>query len=143
MAEVDAERVATNIIEQAWNQGHVEVLDRYVAPNYRRRGSTVIDGREAWKEWIVAVRTAFPDFHVEIHDVITSEDRAAVRFTASATHSSPYLGFDPTGEKFSADGMVMVRYEGGLLVEEWEVVDRLALFNQLQSATTADTPINR
>src|SRR5438309_301316 len=123
MDDIDAGYVGTRIIEEAWNRGNVDVLDRYVAADYHRRGSAVIDGREAWKQWILAVREAFPDFHVQIHQVIRIDDWAATRFTASATHTTRYLGFEPTGVRFSADGVVIVRLEDGMVAEEWEVID--------------------
>jgi predicted ester cyclase len=120
MTEERAEHVARTVIEEGWNKGHVEVLDELVAENYTRRGPAVtLNSREEWKQWIAAVRALFPDFHVQIHDIIATSERSAVRFTATATHSSPFFEIEPTGEKISFEGMVMVRLENGLLVEEW------------------------
>jgi predicted ester cyclase len=135
MTEERARHVATTIIEEGWNKGRLEVLDELVAENYTRRGPDVtLNSRDEWKQWIGAVRALFPDFHVEIHDIIATSDRSAVRFTATATHTSPYFEIEPTGKKVKFEGMVMVRLEDGILVEEWEVTDRLPAFNELTAA---------
>jgi predicted ester cyclase len=132
MQRAQIQDAVRTLIEEGWNKGRLEVLDDLVAEEYRRRGPAVdIKGRAGWKRHITAVRSLFPDFHVEIHDVLAAGACGIARFTATLTHSSPYLGVTPTGHKVSFDGIVMVRFEDGLLAEEWEITDRPAAFQEL------------
>lgn len=138
MSDTTVKRAVTELIEGASNRGRLEMLDEFVAEEYQRRGPAIhLDGREAWKDWITAVRTALPDFHTEIKEILADSGRGAVRFTTTFTHAAPYLGFEPTGAKVTVDRVVMVRLQDGLLVDEWELIDQLGAFHQLQEASRA------
>ena len=120
------------LIERAWNRGDLSAIDEGVHPDYVRHtafGDLV--GPEAWKTRIKETRAAFPDFHVDVHDVLVDGDRSAVRFTISGTHRGPYMGFEPTGNVMTFDGIVIARRIDGQLVEEWEMIDTAAAVRAL------------
>jgi predicted ester cyclase len=121
------------LIERAWNRGDLSAIDEAVHADYVRHtafGDLV--GPDAWKTRINETRAAFPDFRVEVHDVLVDGDRSAVRFSVSGTHQgAPYMGFEPTGTVMTFDGIVIARRIDGKLVEEWEMIDTAAALRAL------------
>jgi predicted ester cyclase len=41
------------------------------------------------------------------------------------------MGIPATGKEVTVHGMVRSRLEGGKIIEDWEILDMLALFQQL------------
>lgn len=119
-------------VEQAWNDGDLDVLDEIVDPSYVRHtlfGDLV--GVQAWKDRIAQLRAAFPDFRTVFDETLRDGDRMAARFTASGTHTAEYTGVAPTSKVVTFNGMVMAHTKDGKLIEEWEVVDTASILRQL------------
>jgi steroid delta-isomerase-like uncharacterized protein len=74
---------------------------------------------------------AFPDLHVEIHDLIEAGDKVVTRKTFHGTHLGDFMGVAPTGRTVSWDAIDIVRVRDGQLVEHWNSVDALGLLTQL------------
>jgi len=55
----------------------------------------------------------------------------AVRWTATGTHTGPYLGAAPTGRSIAFKGIEIVRVRDGLITERWGEWDGLDLIVQL------------
>lgn len=79
---------------------------------------------------------AFPDLQIEIDDLVTSEDRVAVRLTLHGTHSGDYLGFAATGRAVSYVSHEFYRLVDGMVAEEWVCSDTATLFRQLGEGST-------
>jgi predicted ester cyclase len=65
------------------------------------------------------LRTAFPDLHFEMEELIAEGDAVAGRLTMSGTHEGPLMGTPPTGRSVRQDHMHFVRFEDGKAVEHW------------------------
>jgi predicted ester cyclase len=52
-------------------------------------------------------------------------------FTLTGTHTGALMGVEATGKRVNVNGTVFSRFEAGQIVEEWEVIDQLSLFEQL------------
>jgi predicted ester cyclase len=76
-------------------------------------------------------RSAFPDLHQEIEDLVAEGDTVAVRVTMTVTHLGPFLGVAPTGRRVRYDGMDFFRFREGKTVEHWTATDDLGLMQQL------------
>ena len=53
------------------------------------------------------------------------------RWTARGTHTGEYRGMPPTGKSFEVTGIIIHRFEDGMIVEVWENWDTLGLVKQL------------
>ena len=54
-------------------------------------------GRRTWRRNAEAFFNAFPDIQLETRDMFTTDDKVAVRFRFSGTHTGEFLGNQPTG----------------------------------------------
>jgi len=129
--------IADRWFRQLWQQGDWEGLDRLHAPHFvdRTPGPGRAPDNAGFKKGIREFYEAFPDFRAEIdHTVVDDEARKiAIRWTASATHIGPYLGFAPTRKRIAFAGIEILRVEDDLVVERWGEWDGLGLRAQLSS----------
>ena len=51
-----------------------------------------------------------------------------VFITLAGMHEGELMGISPTGKAVKTDGMILSRFQGGKIVEEWEILDMLAMF---------------
>jgi steroid delta-isomerase-like uncharacterized protein len=117
----------------AVNAGTLNDLDALVSPsvvdNDPAEGQAA--GAQGYKDFFGELRTAFPDFQIEVRHLVADDDNVAFAYTASGTNSGPFKGNEPTGKKVSFSGMQISRFENGLLVERWGSSDELGLMAQL------------
>lgn len=83
--------------------------------------------------WIGPFRDSFPDFHMEVVDVIAEDDKAVGYFKCSGTHQGEWRGHAPTGRRFEdVDEVYIFRIEDGKLASALAVVeDNLTRLRQL------------
>ncbi len=118
------------------NQGNVAALDELCAPNWVYHDPDFPDVRtlEDYKRFATEARSAFPDFHTTIEDLIAEGDQVVVRFTWRGTNTGDIvtpMHIPATGKQVSVTGINIVRFAGGKGVEVWSVGDSLGLFQQL------------
>jgi predicted ester cyclase len=119
-------RISREVLERAFNQGDLSIIDEYTA-------TAAVDHQEApgvdfchhLKEVVVAMRTAFPDLHFEIHHMVAEQDIVAFHSTMTGTHSGLFtMGpqpLPPTGRKVSVPHMHFVRIKDGKTTDLWHL----------------------
>ncbi|MGA2929323.1 MAG: ester cyclase, partial [Solirubrobacteraceae bacterium] len=63
--------------------------------------------------------SGFPDLKSIVEQFITVDDKVILRLRWTGTHTGPYLGVAPTGERVDVRGMTIWRFEDGKVVEDW------------------------
>ena len=121
------------MVEEALNKGNLAVVDELLEPGfvYHGPGGTEIKGPEGYKKFLDMLRTAYPDIHVIIENIIAEGDMVATRTTCTFTFTGEVGDMKPTGKRVSMTGSILDRFEGDRLAETWEVYDRLDLYQQL------------
>lgn len=110
------------LVEDAVNRSNLEVLDEVA------EGEIALAARQ----WIGPFRESFPDFRMEIVDLIAEGDQVAAHFRCSGTHLGEWLGHPPTGRSFSdVDEIYIFRVSNAKLVGAFGVEDNLARLRQL------------
>ena len=119
--------------EQGVNQADFDVRNEVLAINYVAHfpGLPPIQGIEAFKQFISAFFTAFPDLHTTIEDLIAEGDNVAVRQTRRGTHTGNFQGILPTGKQVTFTSLEVYHVTGDKLAEEWVELDMLGLQQQL------------
>jgi steroid delta-isomerase-like uncharacterized protein len=133
-AESNADYVRL-VFDRAFSAGDLSVLDDRIAEDVVNHSTSQDDplrGREEMKAFIRAVRGGFPDLHTRIEDLVDAGDTVVVRITVTGTHRAPYRGIPPTGRRFRAGEIIIIRFDDeGRLAESWQEFDALALLTQL------------
>ena len=76
-------------------------------------------------------RTAFPDWHEEIVELVAEDNTVAGRFRCSGTHLGEFLGEAPTGKRMEVEEVFFLRVEEGRFVDFWGLEDSLSRMRQL------------
>ncbi len=123
------------IVEEAWNNGNVDVLDEYYAVDavHHRPPFPDFEGLEAYQNYISGTRSAYPDLHFAVDEIIVDEGSAAVRITFQGTHTmeSWTIPGPATGKTVSIPVFIVIHWSGGKITEEWENTDWLGLMQQM------------
>jgi predicted ester cyclase len=84
------------------------------------------------RRWISPFENAFPDFRMEIVDLIAEGDTVVAHFKCSGTHEGEWLGVAPTGRRFeNVDEIYIFRVKDGKLRAAIGVEDNLTRMRQL------------
>lgn len=129
--------ISMEVLEKGFNQGDLSVIDKYTAPDgidhQEPPGTDII---AHIKDVILGMRTAFPDLHFEVHQMIAEGEIVAFRSTMTGTHLGvfnigPIRGLAPTGRKISVPHMHFVRMVNGKTYDLWHVWDIPSMMRQL------------
>jgi predicted ester cyclase len=74
---------------------------------------------------------AFPDLQVHVEDLVAEGEKLVTRYSVRGTHKGDLMGIPATGKEISITGTAIDRFENGLSVEHWEIIDQLGLMQQL------------
>ena len=126
------EEVMRRFIKEVINNGNFSVLSELIHPNYVYRSpDQQFHGPEAIKGLFTAYRAAFSDLNIEIDDLVAADEKVVILFTLTGTHKGDLMGIAATDKRVKVHGVVMSRFEEGKIVEEWEILDQLTMFQQL------------
>lgn len=108
--------------EQLLNRGNLAVIPDIFAANYIAHGETGT-GPDVIRKFITELRTAFPDIHVEVQVLSEQGNRITWLRTARGTQRGAFMGVPASGRTITWQDMVVTRYEGGKVAEEWAVTN--------------------
>jgi steroid delta-isomerase-like uncharacterized protein len=111
--------------EELLNKGNLAYAREVFASNLveHAAGQDQRGGPELVEGWVADLRKAFPDLRVEVEILATTVDRVAWVRTHRGTHQADFMGVPASGRIVTWQTMVVTRYEGGKVAEEWGVSD--------------------
>ena len=121
------------IFEEGWNQGDFAVVEEIFSPDYVAHFTPpgAPAGRDGFRWFVQMYRTAFPDLHLQVDDMLADGDKVISRFTIRGTHTGQLMNIPPTNKEVTVTAMVIVRFENGQNMEAWAETDRFGLMQQL------------
>jgi steroid delta-isomerase-like uncharacterized protein len=127
----DDKALFVTLMEEVFNRGNFDVADDLVAEDFYNHEAPDSPGPEGFKASAVWLRSAFPDYHAELHEFIADGDLVAARLIVTGTHLGDFMGLPPTGRSFSVQHIHMYRVENGKVAEHWACRDDLGQLSQL------------
>ena len=120
-------------IKEFLQDGDESAADKYIDSNVVTHDGMPgqAPGLEGVKQTFQALRSAFPDMTIDIQDIIAEDDKVVGRFVVSGTNTGSFMGMPATGEQFTYDEIVIVRFKEGKIVEHWAEMDSLGMMQQL------------
>jgi steroid delta-isomerase-like uncharacterized protein len=139
MTTIDNKALVRTFVEDVINQGRLERADDLVASDFVEQDPLPgqRQGREGLKEIIAVIRSAFPDIHWVMHEMVAEGEMVFSRFTWSGTHRGTFLGIPATGRRVSVSGMVLDRVVDGRMAESRILMDGLKMMAQLTGEKAA------
>jgi steroid delta-isomerase-like uncharacterized protein len=134
MVTEDNKALVSRVADDIWNRGDLAVVDELMVDDAAYHGPHMPGGvgdRESWRRAIGMYRSAFPDSHVTFEELIASDDTVVGRWSATGTHTGQLPGLAPTGKRIAIGGITIYRIAAGKIVEAWEQLDMLGMWQQL------------
>jgi len=119
------------LFDEGFSRGNVAVVDDLVSPDLNEHMAMESPSKDGVKELIRSLHATFPDFRCELVDVVADGDRVWGRVRGGGTDRGGFAGHPPTGRTVATDSFDLCRFEGGMIVEHWGIVDRLGMMGQL------------
>jgi predicted ester cyclase len=120
------------------NDANKRVVRRFVEEVVATRNPDAVDELAAGefaaaaKRWVSPFQSAFPDFRMQVVDLIAEGDRVVGHFRCSGTHRGEWLGVPATGRRFeNVDEIYIFKVKDGKLVSAFGVEDNLTRLRQL------------
>src|SRR5262249_33832653 len=128
-------------IENIWNQNNFDLAPQTYADDivvHSPSHPQPLRGREdGLRELHTLLHTAYPDFHVEIVEMVAQGTAIALRWIVSGTNLGPNFGaaatMKPNGKSFSSEEMALAHFnEEGRVQELWFNMNVLDVMVQLE-----------
>ncbi len=126
------ETIVRRFVDEIINNGNYAALQALVHPDYVYRSpDQELHGRAALEDLFTAYRAGIPDLVTTIDELMVAGDTVVISITLTGTHTGNLMGIPATGNPLSVHGMVRSRIQDGKIIEEWEILDMLGMFQQL------------
>jgi steroid delta-isomerase-like uncharacterized protein len=132
-----SKQISRDILERAFNRGDLSVFDQYIAPDgIDHQEPPGTDFIAHLKQVVIGLRTAFPDLHFEVHDMLAEGEIVAFRSTMTGTHTGtfavlPGRQIPATGRRIAVPHMHFVRMVNGKTTDLWHVWNIPMMMQQL------------
>ncbi|HUP32457.1 MAG TPA: ester cyclase [Gaiellaceae bacterium] len=118
----DYKRLVRRLVDEGVNRRSTEILDEVAVGEFA----------EVARRWISPFRGAFPDFTMEIVELIQEDNTVVAHFRCSGTHLGEWLGVPATGRRFeNIDEIYVFQIKNGKLAAALGVEDNLTRLKQL------------
>lgn len=133
-ATTEAEQLAREY-KDLWNEQAYSKIPEVVSESFVLYDETApggeVRGPDGLEEWMRQFTSAFPDFHVEILDMLASEEMIMAEATYTMTHEREFNGIQPTEREVELRAMAKFVVEDGKITEHREYHDRQEILEQL------------
>ena len=141
-AQAEAHKaLVQQFVDEFWNRGQMAAADELMTPDAVIH-EPVAGSPEDLKGVATMVRSAFPDWHSTVEEMLVEGDRIVERWTGRGTHQGEFQGIAPTGKSVAVPGVVFYRISGGKIAEFRGRFDQMSLMQQLGviSGSNAQVP---
>ena len=127
--------LARRFNEEVFNKGNIQAIDELFSPSYVNHTAPpgLPAGSNGTKVFVTMFRTAFPDLHITLEDIIAEGEKVVTRWLAQGTQQGAFLGVAATGKPIRLSGIDILRIVDGKIVEHWDITDQMGLMQQLGS----------
>jgi steroid delta-isomerase-like uncharacterized protein len=133
---IETNKAAVRRLHELWNSGDVASIPEIFHPDFaghwppssrkpERRGLDEV------RAGLLSTRTAFPDWHEHVVDMVAEGDRVVTRYVSTGTHRGDFWGLPPTGVRVTVHEMSIYRIAAGKVIEQWCSIDELERLIQL------------
>jgi steroid delta-isomerase-like uncharacterized protein len=121
-----------NYIERIWNHGEIAALDELTTPTFLYHlGGQPGRNHAEMRQFITMLHTAFPDWRVQVVEIVAEESTVVIRWEGKVTHLGTFQGIAATGKQIVVNGINMYHVIDGKVAAEWEQTHTLGILQQM------------
>jgi predicted ester cyclase len=118
MSAQENKEKARRMLEEAFGQGKLEVVDEVLDPDFvcydPNSESGAVRGADTIRQEIEWFRNAIPNLTYSVEDQVAEGDKVVTRYTAKGTHQGEFFGVAPTGKRIEMSGIQIDRFGEGV-----------------------------
>ena len=116
----------------AFNARELDVCLTFYALEHQIMSRQAPPGREHIRAFLEGTLASWPDLRLEVAQVVAEDEWVMGRSVVTATHTTAVMGLPPTGKPVATTFWDLHRFDdAGLIVQTWNLMDSLALMQQL------------
>jgi hypothetical protein len=127
----DNKATILRMFDEIINRGKLELVDEVFRSDFKSRTPQGELDREGFKQYVASWRSAFPDVHCEVDNLIQEGDRVAWSVRATGTHTGEFMGIEATGRSIDFESLNIGTFADGLAVRHWVLMDTMTVMAQL------------
>jgi predicted ester cyclase len=126
------------IPEKLINLGDLTAADQYFAHDFvdHTLPPGLPAGVAGFKAFFTMLRTAFPDLHYTVGDVVAEGEKVVARVSVRGSMKGDFQGMTATGKTATWTEIHIGRFVNGKVAEHWATIDQLGMLQQLGLAAT-------
>lgn len=137
-SDVEKNKHVVKELINVFNNRSLTALDNIVAKDIKEHRPGAGQGIDATKGFLVALKTAFPDFKTNITQMVAEGDKVIVFTNTTGTHKGPFIfapGLPPTGKVVSFQTADLYTIKEGKIVEHQDVIEFMQLLQMIGAIT--------
>jgi steroid delta-isomerase-like uncharacterized protein len=130
-----AKRNKSNYLKakEAFNNNKMDECIAFYALNHEVKSKQSVQGRAGIQAFLEGMHATWSDIQITVEHAVAEDNWVMGRSVATATHSKTVLGVPPTHKKITATFWDLHHFdEDGLIKETWNLMDNLAIMQQLE-----------
>jgi steroid delta-isomerase-like uncharacterized protein len=129
----DCKSLVCRYYSEVWNAWSAPALEELISSHIVFHGSvgTEVKGIAAFQQYVNRIRSAFPDFHNRIEELIAEGNKVAARLTYTGTHRGELFGFPGSGKRISYQGLAIFEFKEDKIIRGYVLGDTASLKRQL------------
>jgi len=104
-----------------WNTGEFDGIEKILAEDFELIESPEFQPRQGinyFKKMISNTRITYPDFKLEVNEMLYEKNKVALIWTVTGTHKGPGE-IPPTGRTINGKGISVIHFKNGKVKDEW------------------------
>jgi steroid delta-isomerase-like uncharacterized protein len=129
----DYKSLVRRYYSELWNAWSLAALEELISPDIVFRGSigSTMNGIQEFKQYVIKIRAAFPDFHNHVEELIGEGEKVVARLTYTGTHRGELFGFPGTGRGITYQGIAIFQFREGKIISGYVLGDTESLKHQI------------
>lgn len=127
----DGKQVVQRMFDEVINNGRMELIDELFDPAFISHTAQGDLNREAFQAFVAGWRSAFPDLHCDVSQLIEEGDDVSWSIQATGTMKGEFNGMPPSGKQMDFLSMNHGVMRNGKAIEHWVVMDMITMLTQL------------
>jgi steroid delta-isomerase-like uncharacterized protein len=129
----DPKTVVRRLYDDVVNAGNLDLMDELVADDFVEHEALpgMPSDREAPRKMFEMSRQAFPDFRMQVEDMIQEGDKVVARIRMLGTHEGEFMGVPASGNQIDVAAIDIMQVRGDQIIAHWGVTDIASMMEQM------------
>lgn len=129
----EPKELCRSFTEEVVSGGELDRIDEFISADLIEHEEVPGQptGRDGVRAFFEMTHSAFPDFRVEIEQLLADGDTVVIHSRFLGTHEGEFMGIPATGREMDMGVIDILRVADGKIVEHWGISDTMALMQQL------------